>query len=329
MKLLQTVQKVPGGTMVIPLLLGVVFNTFLPNALKLGGLTTATFSSAGANSIMGVFLVCVGSQIRLAQAPEVLKRGFVLLAAKFFAGASLGWAAASLFGVTGILGISSLALISSVTNSNGGLFMSLAAQFGDEQDIGAQAILNINDGPFLTLVALGASGMADIPFQNLLAAVAPILVGCVLGNLDEDISNFFKPALGILIPFFAFCLGAGISLGNLLKAGAPGILLGCVCIVWSGIICILTDKFILRRPGYAGAAVSSAAGNCVGTPAAVALATAQFAPNIIEQATTQCAAAVIVTVIGVPFLTTWAVKRWGTAAQWAEKKKTVKKAVAA
>lgn len=319
-KLLGTVQKVPGGTMVIPLLLGVLCNTFFPNALKLGGLTTATFSSAGANSIMGVFLVCVGSQIRLAQAPEVLKRGFGLLGAKFLAGASLGWAAGALFGVTGVFGISSLALISAVTNSNGGLFMSLAAQFGDEQDIGAQAILNINDGPFLTLVALGASGIANIPFQNLLAAIAPILIGCLLGNLDKDLSDFFKPALNILIPFFAFCLGAGISLGNLVKAGAPGIVLGVFCIVWSGFICILMDKFILRRPGYAGAAVASAAGNCVGTPAAVALATTRFAPDIIEQATAQCAAAVIVTVIGVPLLTTWAAKRWGTAAQWTEKK---------
>ena len=56
--------------------------------------------------------------------------------------------------------------------------MSLASQFGDDIDIGAQAILNINDGPFLTLVALGASGMADIPFTNLIAAIAPILIGC-------------------------------------------------------------------------------------------------------------------------------------------------------
>ena len=85
-------------------------------------------------------------------------------------------------------------------------------QFGDDIDIGAQAILNINDGPFLTLVALGASGMADIPFTNLIAAIAPILIGCILGNLDKDISDFCKPALAILIPFFAFCLGAGISL---------------------------------------------------------------------------------------------------------------------
>lgn len=321
MKLLKTVQKVPGGTMVIPLILGVLFNTFLPGALNIGGLTTATFSSAGANPIMGVFLVCVGSQIRVRQAPEILKRGFVLLLAKFLAGASIGWIVGSIFGSAGVLGISSLALISAVTNSNGGLFMSLASQFGDEKDIGAQAILNINDGPFLTMVALGASGMADIPFTNLLAAIVPILVGCILGNLDKDISDFCKPALSILIPFFAFCLGAGISLGNLVKAGLPGILLGLICVIWSGVFLILADKFILRRPGYAGAALSSAAGNCVSTPALVALATTQFSQEIVESATVQCAAAVIVTALLVPLVTTLAAKKWGTAAQWEEKKK--------
>ena len=52
MKILKTVQKVPGGTMVIPLLLGVLFNTVAPGLLQIGGLTTATFSSAGANTAM-------------------------------------------------------------------------------------------------------------------------------------------------------------------------------------------------------------------------------------------------------------------------------------
>ena len=176
-----------------------------------------------------------------------------------------------------------------------------------------------NDGPFLTLVAVGASGMADIPLQSILCAVAPILVGLILGNLDKDIADFLKPGLNVLIPFFAFCLGAGISLGNLVTGGLSGILLGVICVAWSGLFCILADKFILKRPGYAGAALSSAAGNCVATPAAVAVAAPAFEPYV-ESATAQCAAAVIVTVLLVPLVTTWAAKKWGTAAEWEAKK---------
>ena len=37
MKILKTVQKVPGGMMVIPLLPGVVINTVCPSVLQAGG----------------------------------------------------------------------------------------------------------------------------------------------------------------------------------------------------------------------------------------------------------------------------------------------------
>ena len=264
------------------------------------------------------------SQIQLRTGGELLKRGVVLLLAKFLAGALLGWAVGAIFGPAGFLGLSSLAIISAVTNSNGGLFMSLVGSYGDDIDVASQAILNINDGPFLTLVAVGASGMADIPLQSLACAIAPILAGLILGNLDKDIATFLKPGLNVLIPFFAFCLGAGISLGNLVKGGMAGILLGFITVAWSGTICILADKFILKRPGYAGAAVATAAGNCVATPAAVALAAPSMEP-FVETATVQCAAAVIVTVILVPILTTWAAKKWGTSADWEAKKQLAAK----
>lgn len=43
MKILKSVKKVPGGLMVIPLLLGASINTFFPTALSIGGFTTALF----------------------------------------------------------------------------------------------------------------------------------------------------------------------------------------------------------------------------------------------------------------------------------------------
>lgn len=323
MKILKTVQKVPGGMMVVPLLLGVILNTICPTVLQAGGYVSALWSSAGTNTAIAIFLFCVGAQIQLRNGGEILKRGIVLLIAKFLAGAVLGWAVGAIFGMGGVLGLSTLAIISAVTNSNGGLFMSLAGSFGDDTDIAAQAILNINDGPFLTLVAVGASGMADIPAKSLLLAIAPILAGMILGNLDKDIADFLKPGLNVLIPFFAFCLGTGINLGNLLSGGLSGILLGVVCVAWSGLFCIAADKLILKRPGYAGAACTTAAGNCVATPAAVGLAAPAFEPYV-ESATVQCAAAVIVTVILTPLLTSWAAKKWGTAAEWAAKKQSAK-----
>ena len=107
MKILKTVQKVPGGMMVIPLLLGVILNTVCPSLLQAGGYVTALWSSGGANTAIAIFLFCVGAQIQLRQGGQILKRGFVLLFAKFLAGAVLGWVIGAIFGTAGVLGLSS------------------------------------------------------------------------------------------------------------------------------------------------------------------------------------------------------------------------------
>ena len=311
MKILGTVKKVPGGLMVVPLLLGAIVNTFFPEIMNVGGLHSAVFSKSAATPAIAFFLVCVGAQIDLKNAPQAIKRGGVLLLTKFLAGAIFGYVIGQVFGPAGFLGLSSLAIISSVTNSNGGLFMALANEYGDSTDVASQAVMNINDGPFLTLVALGATGMAEVPIWGLLAAISPILFGAILGNLDKDIKLFLAPGLSVLIPFFAFGLGAGIKLTNVLSAGVSGILLGLLVIFVSGIPMFFADRYINKRPGYAAAAASSAAGNSVATPAAVALVVPAFAPYV-EMATTQIAAAVIVTTLLTPIITTYVAKKYGS-----------------
>lgn len=310
MKILQTVKRIPGGLMVVPLLIGVVINTFCPDILAIGGLSTALWGSGAASTGIAITCFCVGAQINIRQAGDVLKRGIVLLLAKFIAGALIGIFVGKVFGLGGILGISAVAMVSAVTNSNGGLYISLAGTYGDAKDVGAQSLLAINDGPFLTMIAFGASGLANIPLIDLVAAILPVVVGMILGNLDHEIGEFLEPATGILIPFFAFNLGAGISIDNLVKGGVQGILLGVFCVAWSGAFCIFADKFINKRPGYAGAAVASAAGNCVATPALVAAASPVLEPYV-ATATVQCASAVVVSVILVPLLAAWTVKKWG------------------
>ncbi|MBV8766842.1 MAG: 2-keto-3-deoxygluconate permease, partial [Hyphomicrobiales bacterium] len=46
MRILQTINKVPGGLMVVPMFIGMLINTFTPNLLKIGGFTQA-LSGAG------------------------------------------------------------------------------------------------------------------------------------------------------------------------------------------------------------------------------------------------------------------------------------------
>ena len=60
--ILKTMKKIPGGLMVVPLILGAILNTFYPHALDMGGFTTELFKK-GAQPLIAMFLCCMGSQI--------------------------------------------------------------------------------------------------------------------------------------------------------------------------------------------------------------------------------------------------------------------------
>ncbi|WP_279125724.1 2-keto-3-deoxygluconate permease [Acidaminococcus fermentans] len=310
MEILQNVRKVPAGMMVVPMVLGSLINTFVPEIVKIGSFTTATFTSAGTATAIGIQLFCLGTTLQLSDMPKVLKRGGLLLIAKFIIGAAIGIAIGMLCGKAGFLGLTTLAVISAVTNSNGSVYLALMTEYGDETDCASMALLSINDGPFLTLVAMGASGLANIPLVALVAAVGPLLMGMILGNLDKEIPKFVAPAGTILIPFVGFCLGAGIKLTNLVKGGFGGILLGLICCLVGGIFIVACERFIGHRPGYAAWGVSTTAGNAVAVPAAVALIDPAWAPYE-SVATAQVAAAAVVTAIMVPFITSWWAKKYG------------------
>ena len=304
------IKKVPAGMMVVPLILGCLVNTFFPDALQIGGITTATFSSAGGSCALGIMLFCMGTTLTLKDMPAIIKRGGLLLVAKFAVGAGLGILVGKIFGNAGILGISSMAIICAVTNSNGSVYYALMEEYGDDKDCACMPILALNDGPFLTLVALGASGLADIPFMSLLASVVPILAGMILGNLDPKIREFFGPVGAEIIPFAGFSLGAGINLTNVIKGGISGIILGLVTVFIGGAFIVFCDRFIGKRPGYAGWAIATTAGNAVAVPAAIALADPTW-EAFASVATVQVAASTVLSALLVPFITTWWAKKYG------------------
>lgn len=311
MKIMKAINKIPAGMMIVPLFIGILINTFCPQALQIGSFTTATFSNAGAASFMGVQLLGIGTMLKFRDMPQVLKRGGVLLVSKFAAGVAIGLVINAIFGEKGIFGLTALALISAITNSNGSVYTALMTTYGDKTDCAAVSMLTFNDGPFLTLVALGASGLANIPLMSLVAVLVPLVVGMVLGNLDEECSKFFTPLVGMMVPFVGLTLGGSINLMNIFTGGIPGIVLALLAMGIAGPITVFCDRKISKRSGYAGVAVSTVAGNAIATPAAVALIDPSWQPYVGE-ATTQIAAAVVVTAIVIPLATSAWVKRFGS-----------------
>lgn len=305
MKIKQTIERIPGGMMVIPLILGALFNSFAPDLLHIGGFTTALFKN-GATTLIGAFLFCMGAGIRLKAAPKVLKKGISITLSKFVVAVGIGLAVDKLFGTYGLWGLSAMAIISAMSNTNGGLYAALAGEYGDETDVGAVAVISINDGPFMTMIALGATGLVNIPYMALIAVITPIVIGMILGNLDDDLRKFLVKGAPVLIPFFAFALGAGLELSALIQAGIPGFLLGVLTTFVGGFFNILSDK-AAGGSGIAGAAASSTAGNAVATPHALALADPTLSV-LAASATPLIAASTVTTAILTPLLT-WIVKK--------------------
>ena len=308
--IMKFLKKVPAGMMVVPLLLGSIITTIFPNIWQIGGLTQAVFSSAGTNTLLGAQLFCMGTALQVGDMGKVLKRGGVLLLSKFIIGAALGIAVGKIFGSAGFLGLSSLAIISAVTNSNGSVYLTLMGNFGDRADAGCFPLLALNDGPFFTLVALGASGLADIPFQSLIAAIIPVAAGMIIGNLDHDMRDLFAPMDSAIIPIIGFALSTGINLVNVVKGGISGIILGLTTVFIGGAFICLCDRFITRRPGYAAWGVATTAGNAVAVPAAIAVVDPTLAA-VAETATVQVAASVVVSCILAPLMTSWWAKTYG------------------
>jgi 2-keto-3-deoxygluconate permease len=152
-RLLLQINKIPGALMIVPLFLGVVFNTLAPDLLMIGSFTTALFKN-GLAVLIGLFFLSVGSQISFRAALPSVEKGAVLLLAKYGIAVLFGLLVAFAVPNGTLFGLLPLAIIAGMSNSNGSLYVALTSQFGNRTDKGAISILSINDGPFLTLVAL-------------------------------------------------------------------------------------------------------------------------------------------------------------------------------
>ncbi len=305
MQIKKAIDRVPGGMMVVPMFLSATVNTFWPEVFQIGGFVTAIMYNH--NVFIGAFLICMGAGMTFKSAPTALKIGAVTTATKFFFSVALGLAVNALFGPAGFFGLSALAIISAVSNTNGGLYAALTAEFGSTEEIGAISVLSINDGPFLTMIAVGVAGLANIPFLELVGVIVPIVFGMILGNLDKDMRAFLINGGPIMIPLMAMAMGTRLNFGMILSAGPVGVLLGVVTVFIGGALSVMADKATGGR-GVAGAACASTAGNAVGVPLAIAAVDPALA-EAAAIATPFVAASMITSAICTPIFTTWVYKR--------------------
>ncbi len=307
-----SIERVPGGMMVVPLLSAALIATLFPGIPKtFGSFTGALFT--GPLPILAVFYVCMGANIDFKATPYIVRKGGALFAAKTGTAIILGIVCGHFLGeapvTSGIFaGLSTLAVVAAMNDTNGGLYMALIGQYGRPRDVGAYSIMSLESGPFLTMVTLGVAGLSAFPWQTLVGSLLPLLAGMILGNLDRDMRDFLGRAIPVLIPFFAFALGAGLDLSKVWQAGLLGLGLGLTVVTLTGFTLFFVDR-VTGGTGVAGVAAASTAGNAAAVPAIVAAANPAYVAAA-APATVLVAASVIVTAIAVPLVTAWVAKRY-------------------
>ena len=163
MKIKATIERVPGGMMIIPLFLGATLNTFAPGTAEFfGGFTGALIT--GTLPILGVFIFCVGATIDFRSSGYIARKGLTLLIGKVGFAALLGLIAAQFIPDEGIqsgffAGLSVLAIVAVMNETNGGLYLALMNHMGRKEDAGAFAFISTESGPFMTMVTLVLQGL--------------------------------------------------------------------------------------------------------------------------------------------------------------------------
>lgn len=314
MNIKSRIDRIPGGMMILPLFLGACLNTFAPGTGKFFGSFTNGLIT-GTLPILSVWFFCIGASISLKATPLVLRKSGVLVSVKIITAALAGVIASFFIPADGVTtgfmtGLSVLAIIAAMNDTNGGMYMALMQQYGTKEEAGAFCLMCLESGPFMTMVTLGVAGLAAFPWQTMVGALLPFVIGFTLGNLDKDLRAFFSQGVTVMVPFFAFALGNNLNFTVIANTGLLGVALGLSVMLVTGSVLVLADIFLAKGNGTAGIGAASTAGAAVTVPPIIASIEPSFA-SVAPSATALVATSVVVTSLLTPILTAWWARRFG------------------
>lgn len=185
MQIKRSIEKIPGGMMLVPLFLGALCHTFSPGAGKYFGSFTNGMIT-GTVPILAVWFFCMGASIKLSATGTVLRKSGTLVVTKI----AVAWVVAAIASriipehgveVGFFAGLSTLALVAAMDMTNGGLYASIMQQYGTKEEAGAFVLMSLESGPLMTMIILGTAGIASFEPHVFVGAVLPFLVGILLG----------------------------------------------------------------------------------------------------------------------------------------------------
>ena len=296
--MLNAIKKVPAGTFLVPMLVSALLYTLWPNLFQIGGLTEHIFGGAGTNGLIGAICFCSGTGIDLKKIGYALKRQGVLLVVKFIIGVAASLLFISLFGQSGVLGISALAFTIAICSINPAVYLSLMQQYGSEDDTAVYAVTGLFSIAAVPMIVYGIASGGEINWMPVISTLVPMAVGVIFGNLDSEFKTFFMPALPTLTFLMGWNLGYGLDLIESFRAGFGGIILAILFYIINFAI-LLIDRYVLKNDGTVGATFLTVAGLSVSTAAILG----QIYPDVLGPYVTAAASQVLLVVVATSVIT--------------------------
>lgn len=299
--MLKFMKKIPGGLLLVPMFVSALVATFTPNLFRIGGMTEMLLTPKGTYFIIALICFCSSTLLDLSTLKHVLRKQGSMLLIKIILCFGLTFIFSNLFGVAGVLGVSSLAFAVAITSLNPSIYLALINDYGTEEDRGAFALMGILLTPAFPMLVFSLSAASDFDWMSVVSALVPTILGIIIGNLDRDMTNLFAPMIVPLTPVMGWIFGSSINLLAAVQSGMSGILLTVLFYLTMFPIIYLFERYVLKEDGISTFGITSIAGASVPFPLILAEMfpkVSAFAPT----ATAQIAMGVIISSILTPFI---------------------------
>lgn len=302
MEILKSLKKIPGGLLIVPMIITSIINTFYPIIFNVGGITPSILTKEGTMTLIIILLFISGTQFKISQVKPMLKIGGTLILFKLFLVYLISMFFVNVFGMQSILGISILSITSVFISNNPGLYLALNDSFGDEIDASVFGLLNLIIVPSIPVMILSSVNGQSIDFISLFRTISPFILGVIFGNLDKNIRFTYQSATNLLLPFLGISFGGSINILNAINSGLTGVILTLSFYILITLPMFIFEKKILKRTGFISIASSSVAGTSLAAPVLAAQINTSY-ESFVSASISQIALVMIITTIITPVLT--------------------------
>ncbi|WP_215491927.1 2-keto-3-deoxygluconate permease [Fenollaria sporofastidiosus] len=303
-------KKIPGGLLLIPMLISAVFATFCPNLFYIGGLTEALFTKKGINYIVALITFCSATSLDFKSLAKVLKKQGLMLLVKIILCMAFSLLFFKFFGETGVWGISLLSFVCVLASLNPSLYIALTKDYATKTDESAFGLLGLLCLPVFPIIIYSVAQSQAIDFSPIISTLIPLILGILIANFDKDFASIFKGSTTMLTPFMGWSFGTGINLIESFKSGLQGLVLVVIFYVLIALPIYLFEVKVLKGNGVSALGMSSMAGLTVSVPLILSQ-NSDYLASIAGTAASQIALGVVLTSVITPMLVKMLAKKKG------------------